>query len=230
MNQVGKRFCDETHGELPDGTGYKSVDAYVHGSIRNTKAKPHTNADGVKQDSPLYVHAALALNEGSMPPDYAAGPVWVIFDAAAAARRKWNVEPPFVDKEQGYFFVADTLEELARQVTKNKYQKVPMPAANLAATVAGYNSFVDLGKDEDFDKPTPQAQESRRRRSTRRGARRSATIRSLVSGSTGSARSWTCTARSSRASTAAASPPAAAISTGGAGAHARATLRRERRR
>jgi hypothetical protein len=156
VNPVGTRFCDETHGELPDGTGYKSVDSYVHGSIRNTKAKPHTNADGVKQDSPLYVHAALAMNEGSMPPDYAAGPVWVIFDAAAAARQKWNVEPPFVDKEQGYFFVADTLEELARRVTKNKYQKVPMPPANLVATVARYNSFVDLGKDEDFDKPTPK--------------------------------------------------------------------------
>jgi succinate dehydrogenase/fumarate reductase flavoprotein subunit len=61
-----------------------------------------------------------------------------------------------VDKEQGYFFVADTLEELARRVTKNKYQKVPMPPANLVATVARYNSFVDLGKDEDFDKPTPK--------------------------------------------------------------------------
>lgn len=156
VNQVGKRFCDETHGELPDGTGYKSIDPYVQGSIRNTKAKPHTNADGVKQDTPLYVHAALALNEGSMPPDYAAGPVWVIFDAAAVARRKWNVEPPIVDKAAGYFFVADTLEELARQVTKNKYQKVPMPPANLVATVARYNGFVDAGTDEDFGKPAPK--------------------------------------------------------------------------
>ncbi|MGE0359808.1 MAG: FAD-binding protein [Vicinamibacterales bacterium] len=156
VNQVGKRFCDETHGELPDGTGYNSIDGYVHGSFRNTRAKPHANADGVKQERPLYVHAALALNEGSQAPDYAAGPVWVIFDADAVARRKWNVEPPFVDKEHGYFFAADTLEELARGLTRNTYQKVPMPPANLVATVARYNSFVDLGKDEDFEKPGPK--------------------------------------------------------------------------
>lgn len=156
VNQVGKRFCDETHGELPDGTGYQSIDAYVPGSYRNTKARPHAHVDGAQRNSPLYVHAALAMNEGSAAPDYAAGPVWVIFDAAAVARRKWNVDPPYVDREQGYFFVADTLEDLARQVARNPYQKVPMPPANLVATVARYNSFVDLGRDEDFDKPTPR--------------------------------------------------------------------------
>jgi len=36
-----------------------------------------------------------------------------------------------------------------------KYQRVPMPPANLEATVARYNSFVDTGVDEDFGKPTP---------------------------------------------------------------------------
>jgi succinate dehydrogenase/fumarate reductase flavoprotein subunit len=36
-----------------------------------------------------------------------------------------------------------------------KYQRVPMPPQNLAATVARYNSFVDAGKDADFGKPKP---------------------------------------------------------------------------
>ena len=36
-----------------------------------------------------------------------------------------------------------------------KYQRVPMPPQNLAATVARYNSFVDAGSDADFGKPKP---------------------------------------------------------------------------
>jgi hypothetical protein len=146
VNQVGKRFWDETQSELPDGTGHKMIDPYVHGSPSNTK---------IKYDAPQYLHAALALNEGSTAPDYAPGPIWVIFDSAAVARRRWNVAPPIVDIEGGYFFVADTLEELARRLTKNEYQKVPMPPQSLVATIARYNSFVDLGKDQDFEKPLP---------------------------------------------------------------------------
>ena len=37
-----------------------------------------------------------------------------------------------------------------------EYQRVPMPPDTLADTVARYNSFVDAGKDEDFDKPSPR--------------------------------------------------------------------------
>jgi succinate dehydrogenase/fumarate reductase flavoprotein subunit len=37
-----------------------------------------------------------------------------------------------------------------------KYQRVPMPPANLEQTVARYNSFVESGVDADFDKPTPR--------------------------------------------------------------------------
>jgi len=36
-----------------------------------------------------------------------------------------------------------------------KYQRLPMPAQNLEATVARYNGFVDAGKDDDFGKPKP---------------------------------------------------------------------------
>jgi succinate dehydrogenase/fumarate reductase flavoprotein subunit len=37
-----------------------------------------------------------------------------------------------------------------------KYQRVPMPPATLAATVARYNSFVESGVDADFAKPQPR--------------------------------------------------------------------------
>jgi succinate dehydrogenase/fumarate reductase flavoprotein subunit len=36
-----------------------------------------------------------------------------------------------------------------------KYQRMPMPPQNLAATVARYNSFVETGLDPDFEKPKP---------------------------------------------------------------------------
>ena len=37
-----------------------------------------------------------------------------------------------------------------------KYQRVPMPPANLEETAVRYNSFVESGVDADFDKPTPR--------------------------------------------------------------------------
>ena len=81
------------------------------------------------------------------------GPIWAIFDADAVKRENWTVAPPFVDPD-GWFFSADTLRELAAKIV-SKYQKEPMPAAALEATVARYNSFVDHGKDEDLGKPVP---------------------------------------------------------------------------
>ena len=101
-----------------------------------------------------YPDAALAINEGSTPPDYAAGPQWAIFDAEAVKREKWNLAPPATHPD--YFFSANTLAELAGLLTKNPYQKVKMPAANLEATVKRYNQMVDLGVDPDFDKPSPK--------------------------------------------------------------------------
>jgi hypothetical protein len=81
------------------------------------------------------------------------GPIWAIFDADAVERTGWGVTPPDVDPD-GYFFTADTLEELAAAI-KMKYQWRPMPGATLRQTVERYNTFVDSGVDEDFHKPTP---------------------------------------------------------------------------
>jgi hypothetical protein len=94
------------------------------------------------------------MNAASGPPDYAAGPIWAIFDADAAAREQWQVAPPYVDPD-GYCFSANTLEALAAAI-KNPYQAKPMDGATLRATVARYNSFVDSGTDVDFGKPRPQ--------------------------------------------------------------------------
>ena len=81
------------------------------------------------------------------------GPIWAIFDQDAVEREGWDPRPPNVDPD--YFFQADTLAELAAAI-KNPYQTLSMSGATLEETVARYNSFVDLGEDEDFDKPTPR--------------------------------------------------------------------------
>jgi succinate dehydrogenase/fumarate reductase flavoprotein subunit len=44
---------------------------------------------------------------------------------------------------------------LARNIV-NKYQRKPLSPAALESTVAKYNSFVDAGKDSDFEKPAPK--------------------------------------------------------------------------
>ena len=88
------------------------------------------------------------MNEYSEPPDYCAGPVWAIFDANAVEREGWKVVPPYVDPD-GYFFSANTLEELAIAI-KNEYQAKPMKGATLKATVERYNSFVDAGGRQGF--------------------------------------------------------------------------------
>jgi hypothetical protein len=95
----------------------------------------------------------MSLNGGT---GNGGGPIWAIFDAEAVKRESWIVEPPYVDKEAGFFFSGNSIAELAVCISKNKYQKSPMPAQALKDTVERYNSFVDAGKDEDFDKPAPQ--------------------------------------------------------------------------
>lgn len=81
------------------------------------------------------------------------GPIWAVFDADAVTREKWDPRPPNVDPK-GWFFSADTITELAGGIS-NPYQRRPMPPSALEKTVARYNSFVDMGKDADFGRPTP---------------------------------------------------------------------------
>ncbi len=148
VNQVGKRFYDETKGDVPHGNLGGQVTPYTPNDYRN--------AENVKY-SPTkhnFTHAALAMNEYSEPPDYCAGPVWAIFDADAVEREAWKVTPPHVDP-QGYFFTANTITELAGAI-QNEYQARPVKGAKLQTTVERYNSFVDAGEDTDFGKPAPK--------------------------------------------------------------------------
>jgi len=143
VNMLGKRFYDETGGHFTYSS-YKTIDPYEPGSYLNAKNRNYNPSN--------FINAALAgIGDGHN----GGGPIWAIFDADACAREKWQPKPPHVDTAAGFFFSADTLEELAKKIVM-KYQRVPMPPQNLHATVERYNSFVDAGKDADFGKPTPR--------------------------------------------------------------------------
>jgi hypothetical protein len=135
VNMVGKRFYDETGGQFSSNEDH---DSYLN--ARNMRWNPQN-----------FLNAAMAgIGDGHN----GGGPIWAIFDADAVTREKWNPNPPNVDFKGGFCFTADTIGDLARKIVM-KYQRVPMPPESLEATVARYNSFVDRGRDEDFDKPGP---------------------------------------------------------------------------
>src|SRR5258706_2376443 len=137
VNMIGKRFYDETGAQYP-GNRYNPVQPYFPHSPKNAK--------NAKYDPAQLIPAALAgIGDGKN----GGGPIWAIFDADAVARETWTPKPPNVDIDAGFFFTADTINELAAKI-KMKYQRVPMPPARLADSVARYNSFVDKGVDEDF--------------------------------------------------------------------------------
>ncbi|MBZ9855232.1 FAD-dependent oxidoreductase [Mesorhizobium sp. CA13] len=142
VNMIGRRFYDETGGQFGTNSA-GSVNPYTQGS--------YLNAKNITYNPQNWINAALAgIGDGHN----GGGPIWAIFDADAVARQRWTVAPPFVDPD-GFFFQANTLEELAQKIVM-PYQRVPMPASNLVNTVTRYNSFVDAGADADFGKPTPQ--------------------------------------------------------------------------
>jgi succinate dehydrogenase/fumarate reductase flavoprotein subunit len=142
VNMLGKRFYDETGGQYI-ANNYNSIEAYEPGDWRNIgRAKFSPNN---------WLNAALAgIGDGHN----GGGPIWAIFDSDAVDREGWQPVPPQVDTDAGFFFSADNLSDLAEKIGM-KYQRVPMPSANLVASVTRYNSFVDTGVDEDFAKPTP---------------------------------------------------------------------------
>lgn len=154
VNQVGRRFYNESaiadtasDAAYPpgnDGTRKLFVPLdWRNASPAQVKAQYRRSAAS---------DAALAMNEGSQPPDYASGPVWAIFDAAAVARGGWKIRHPYIaDPPDGYFHKADTLAELAQKVMQHPHQK--MPLKYLEETVRRYNEAVGRGVDEDFEKP-----------------------------------------------------------------------------
>jgi hypothetical protein len=155
VNQVGKRFFNDL--ELVRGWNHAT---WPVGPERGT---PKSGLDHVQLDwrncSPdwirqMYnasagVHAAVAMNEGSIAPDFHSGPIWAIFDQGAIDRDGWEVREPFVSESNGCFFRADTIEELAAKIEAgNEFQRVPL--TYLAETVETWNAAVDAGVDEEF--------------------------------------------------------------------------------
>ena len=139
---LGKRFYDETGRQFTPNI-FGSFAPYAPGSFRN--------AEAVKYDPSNFLNAALAgIGDGQN----GGGPIWAIFDADAVARQTWEPTPPNVDTDAGFFFSADSVEELAAKIVM-KHQRVPMPPQNLAATVSRYNGFAEAGVDADFDRPKP---------------------------------------------------------------------------
>lgn len=131
-------------------TGLKPDDYQDLILVRENGTRFYNESAGVRDYD--YFAAAMAWS-GDPAKLNGGGPIWAIFDADAVQREDWRVEPPYVDPD-GFFFSADTLEELATKV-QMEYQWRPMPAENLRTTVERYNAFVDAGVDDDFGKPTP---------------------------------------------------------------------------
>jgi hypothetical protein len=154
VNQVGKRFYNEMDLPKRYGTpvwpGGPRVGAPNH-SLKQIQGDWRNCHPGwVKQMYNSYpaLDAAMAMNEGSQAPHYYSGPLWAIFDRGTIERDGWDIKPPFT-ANNGYFFSADTVEELARRIEKgHEFQRVPL--SNLAETVRKWNSYVDTGADPDF--------------------------------------------------------------------------------
>ena len=142
VNMLGHRFFDETEGNFT---------ANNHDQVKNYRYGDYRNAENVVYRPVNWVNAALAgVGDGHN----GGGPIWAIFNFAAANRESWIIEPPYVDRAEGFFFSANTIGELASRIAM-KFQRIPMSSAALEATVARYNTFVASGIDADFGKPTP---------------------------------------------------------------------------
>ncbi len=154
VNQVGKRFFNEVR--LPTRPGRNSYPGDGGAPGQGIEHKPldwrNCQKEWVRE---MYRHdhgldAALAMNEGSEPPDYYSGPLWAIFDREAVERTGWELRYPYV-ADNGYFFQADTIEDLAEKIAAgHEFQRVPLKY--LAETVATWNDYVDAGADPEFER------------------------------------------------------------------------------
>ena len=154
VNQVGKRFFNEVRLPGRGGGGQ-----YPGGGVAPNRGLDHKPTDWRNcrhewvREMYSYDHgldAALAINEGSEPPDYYSGPLWAIFDAEAVERAGWELRYPYV-ADNGYFFKADTIAELAQKIQAgHEFQRVPLKY--LAETVNKWNGYVDAGVDPDFER------------------------------------------------------------------------------
>ena len=155
VNQVGKRFFNEVRLPKKPGSNRFPGDGGAPG-----KGLDHTPLDWRNcrhewvREMYSYDHgldAALAINEGSEPPNYYSGPIWAVMDQAAIDRNGWKIHYPYVNEKNGYFFKADSIEELANNIhAGHPYQRVPL--VHLSQTVETWNGYVAAGADPEFER------------------------------------------------------------------------------
>jgi len=97
-----------------------------------------------------YLNAAMAWN-GNPDKLNGGGVIWAILDADGLRREGVEPRPPSVDTD-GYFFQADSLEELATLTSRNPFQGMRMDGRALMETVERYNAAVRAGHDREFGK------------------------------------------------------------------------------
>jgi hypothetical protein len=143
VNMLGRRFYDETGGQYI-ANNHNSIEDYIQGDWRNVQRSKYAPNN--------WLNAALAgIDDGHN----GGGPIWAIFDSDAVAREGWQPQPPARRHRSRLLFQRQPARR-PRQEIVMKYQRVPMPPANLEETVVRYNSFVESGVDADFHKPTPR--------------------------------------------------------------------------
>jgi hypothetical protein len=157
VNQVGQRLFNEMlltdEMETPRWPGGpaqgvpETWDKFTPTDWRNCRASWLQQS----YDFSNGVDAAVQMNEGSTGPDYYCGPLWAIFDQAAVDRAQFPVRPPYISTDNGCFFKADTLDELAAKIyAGNSFQRVRLKY--LAETIKKWNGYVDNGSDPDFER------------------------------------------------------------------------------
>ncbi len=154
VNQVGKRFFNEVRLPMRPGLNAYPGDGGAPGQGLEHKPLDWRNCrkEWIREmyDYDHGLEAALAINEGSQPPEYYSGPIWAIFDQDAVDRTREELRYPYVS-DNGYFFKADTIEELAQKIyAGNEFQRVPLEY--LAETVATWNGYVEAGADPEFER------------------------------------------------------------------------------
>ena len=136
-----RRKFGTKHYNFPLNSPYGAPGLDIHGSrmadaiIVNKSGMRFVNEQDIGSFGTYsYFDASLAQEDHVL---------WTIFDDSAAKKYKWDINPPVTEKDCA--FSAPTLVELAKLIN--------VPGDALAGTVRKYNTYVDEGKDLDFDKP-----------------------------------------------------------------------------
>ena len=155
VNQVGKRFFNEVRlPKRPGANRYPGDGGAPNRGIAHIPTDWRNCRHEWVREMYAYDHgldAALAINEGSQAPDYYSGPIWAIFDEDAIERTGWELRFPYVNEDNGYYFKADTIDELAARIyAKHPFQRVPL--TYLSGTIDAWNGYVAAGADPEFER------------------------------------------------------------------------------